>query len=162
MIPLAEKRWNCLNSISKLWVFREFFCLHVCNCFVQPTDFQNTPFRTHVFRKIRSSGTQLFLHLMRYIPASIKTKSAYISSGLRPVKLVVTGFWLCPDGDDDSVPSGYCALEFRKDFLLHIGSISCFLAFLSLPAASDNQRRYASECIADCPFAAPVFYAMSP
>ena len=107
MIPLAEKRWNCLNSISKLWVFREFFCLHVCNCFVQPTDFQNTLFRTHVFRKIRSSGTQLFLHLMRYFPSSVKTKSAYISSGLRPVKLVVTGFRLCPDAKREFCSSLY-------------------------------------------------------
>ena len=46
---------------------------------------------------MQSSGTQLFLHLMRYLPSSLKTKSAYISSGLRPVKLVVTSFMLCSD-----------------------------------------------------------------
>ena len=46
---------------------------------------------------MQSSGTQLFLHLMRYLPSSVKTKSAYISSGFRPVKLVVTSFRLCSD-----------------------------------------------------------------
>ena len=35
-------------------------------------------------------------------------------------------------------------------------------SFLSLPAAYGNRRRYASECIADCPFAAPAFCAGSP
>lgn len=58
------------------------------------------------------------------------------------------------------VDAGFSAS--RKDFLLHIGSIPCFLAFLSLPAAYGNRRRYASECIADCPFAAPAFCAVSP
>ena len=46
---------------------------------------------------MQSSGAQLFLHLTRYLPSSVKTKSAYISSGFRPVKLVVTSFRLCSD-----------------------------------------------------------------
>ena len=81
------------TGIPRIYEYSEnsFVCMY-CNCFARPTDFQDTSFRTPVFRKTRSSGTQLFLHLMRYLPSSIKTKSAYISSGLHPVKLVVTGF----------------------------------------------------------------------
>ena len=100
--------WRRRDEIASILFLNYEYSENSSVCmFVQPADFQNTPFRTHVFRKTRSLGTQLFLHLMRYLPASIKTKSAYISSGLRPVKLVVTGFRLCPDAKREFCSSLY-------------------------------------------------------
>ncbi len=80
---------------------------------------------------MQSSGTQLFLHLMRYLPSSVKTKSAYISSGFRPVKLVVTSFRLCSDAKREfSSPLHkirYFFCHFYNTFMNKINIMRCFV-----------------------------------